>query len=751
LVSLTDRRCSRRIAVLVVATFVALFVQPGRGQAPGPLNFFKNYFLEGDYAVAGVGVRGTGIDGFATATIHMNGVPANADIVAAFLYWETVVKDASTQGNTGAQFRGNDLSSLAKELNPAGTAPCWSSGGATGGANGAHKMKAYRADVLRFLPFKTDASGQPIGKRLVNDADLNAAGLDGHTVKLPDAGKGNSVPSSAGASLFVVYRDPSLPLRAIVVYDGGFTLDHSTGVLTLPVQGFYQASSVNPIAKMTHIVGDGQLNFSEQVLFNGGAVATNPFVGAEGPSSDPAWDNWTSDALPLAGDASTATIVVSGQNTGSFDCLSWGAIIFSTTAQDTDYDGLLDVWETSPDLADPNGRPLPNLHAMGSDPAVQDLFIEIGYMTTDGSDIPMGPGPWHSHLPPPAVLNGIATVFHNAAPRHPAPNVTISGPINLHVDVGAHYPGPLPTLAQCQANWQPACAIVPPNLAHGGEAIAEAPCVATPSHPCQFPDYPGTVGWKEGFQALRDEPLNYPDEAACAAAGPLCQRRFDENRRQFFKYGLFAHAIGVPKGTVDDPSTPEDERHTPRSISGVADGGYGGGDFMVTLGFWGNNFTGTDFAQTATAVHEIGHTLGLKHGGPRSTQANPAPNCKPNYESVMNYLFQIRGLIGPNGPVVDYSRQLLNNLNESALTETALTANGNPMLYPTRWFVPFASSVLDQLIHTSPASKHCNGTALTASDTTSYVRVDGTSAGPIDWSANGVILPPGQTLQQDIN
>ena len=41
------------------------------------LSFFKNYFVTGDYAVAGVGLRGRGVGGFAPANINMAGVPAN--------------------------------------------------------------------------------------------------------------------------------------------------------------------------------------------------------------------------------------------------------------------------------------------------------------------------------------------------------------------------------------------------------------------------------------------------------------------------------------------------------------------------------------------------------------------------------------------------------------------------------------------------------------------------------------------------
>mgnify|MGYP001769098295 CR=1 FL=1 len=38
--------------------------------------------------------------------------------------------------------------------------------------------------------------------------------------------------------------------------------------------------------------------------------------------------------------------------------------------------------------------------------------------------------------------------------------------------------------------------------------------------------------------------------------------------------------------------------------------------------------------QGGTLMHELGHTLGLRHGG------NVETNDKPNYLSVMNYSFQ---------------------------------------------------------------------------------------------------------------
>jgi hypothetical protein len=58
-------------------------------------------------------------------------------------------------------------------------------------------------------------------------------------------------------------------------------------------------------------------------------------------------------------------------------------------------------------------------------------------------------------------------------------------------------------------------------------------------------------------------------------------------------------------------------------------------------------------------MHELGHTLGLGHGGGDDV------NGKPNYLSIMNYAFENGdGLATEGGPVLDYSRWLLAPLDE---------------------------------------------------------------------------------------
>src|SRR5580704_11692327 len=100
-----------RSAIVFGLGLLALFVPAAQTQtvvAQGPLNYFQNYFVTGDYAVGGVGGLSTkGAN--PTATINFSGVPCTsgpgllarvvpctsggavpADIIAAFLYWQTI-------------------------------------------------------------------------------------------------------------------------------------------------------------------------------------------------------------------------------------------------------------------------------------------------------------------------------------------------------------------------------------------------------------------------------------------------------------------------------------------------------------------------------------------------------------------------------------------------------------------------------------------------------------------------------------
>ena len=73
-----------------------------------------------------------------------------------------------------------------------------------------------------------------------------------------------------------------------------------------------------------------------------------------------------------------------------------------------------------------------------------------------------------------------------------------------------------------------------------------------------------------------------------------------------------------------------------------------GNDFIVSLGNWGLSATPGPYLnqlinyQASTIMHEFGHNLGLHHGGAENLVVDD--NYKPNYYSIMNYMYQLEGL-----------------------------------------------------------------------------------------------------------
>lgn len=96
---------------------------------------------------------------------------------------------------------------------------------------------------------------------------------------------------------------------------------------------------------------------------------------------------------------------------------------------------------------------------------------------------------------------------------------------------------------------------------------------------------------------------------------------FDPDRLNVFHYSIFG-------------------RVRPNGSSGR--GEIWGNDFMVTFATFGN--WGVDMAEVGTFIHELGHNLGLRHGGIDNGAAGSNDVRKPNMASTMSYRWQFPGV-----------------------------------------------------------------------------------------------------------
>ena len=301
---------------------------------------------------------------------------------------------------------------------------------------------------------------------------------------------------------------------------------------------------------------------------------------------------------------------------------------------DLDGDSLYDIWEIFGYDHNSDGTIDVDLPAMGADPNHKDIFVEIDYMVERVCKLNFC-YTRHSHQLNPDAISLIVAAFNNA----PVSNIDGSNGINLHVDNGPDSP------MTDGKNWD--------NLSHSKEVPRD-----------------DELTWNE-FDELRGSEEN-----------------FNPARENIFHYAISAHHF-------------DDLDETTECTTGMAL--QPGFDFVIALGGliklpeiegFGEpscedpllrNKTGTPFQQAGTFMHELGHNLGLEHGGQDDIK------WKPNYLSVMNYTFQ-HGLIFNNeiGGKFDYSRSSqIPDLIESNLNETVgLNGGTSTANYGTQWFCP---------------------------------------------------------------
>ena len=814
----------RSTRVFVLAISLAISVLPIAAQTTtNPLVFQNNYMVTGDYVVAGWQRSLTNAathPGYFSGTISVPDpkqqdptilakapspnvtfrVPDGADVVAAVLYWQTVEKSSSTFAGRLAYFNGKPV---AGTLPLGNQPPSWSSGGCSGPSNGTTLVQTYRADVRPYL-------------RIVNGI---IQPNDSFNVEFADSGSnGSTAPFTLGATLVIVYRvlSPDYPMNAISIYDGGFAPSTTMPNMMQSIWGFYQPATKNPVAKLTHIVGNGQINKLENVYFNGGAkplpslysLGTNkgnpPFPGVYGNWDNPTWDVSGSvgsyKASALVNGLIQPAMVSTGVNsaTSNSGCVTWGAIVFSTTVEQSsnsqgvsDNDGLLKAWKTNPVATQINGTTTSGYCAAGSShngivdgacfpsasdtgwvslpgavPGQQDVFIQVDTMCHSVSD-PTGVGICSassptcicsgSYGPPQDVTGKISSAFS-----------TNGHNINLHWIPGNYIQAPV-----CQDN--------------SGD-----PTIVPPL--CMYPSQEGVVAWKSGLVAIKNQPIDSKNESEtdCENAASTCHRVFQPGRKDSYHYLLFANRLGAPRwsfgaanltnavwgtdntvtfttstptpdpnsgigydrvtiagstslpgmnGTfavafpsgansfsinLGDSANPPTAPSAPITFTAVSDpnlavytgnagtgsgmSDIGGSDSVITLGGWNDLATFNVFA--GTTMHEFGHTLGLTHGGytypgylkKQNYVPVSDPNCKPNFQSIMSYLFQVDLLYGGSDGTrkLDFSNPALGPLDETA---TGANIGPSPAYAATKWY---ALSRFDNA--GNAATRHCDGT-----------------------------------------
>lgn len=238
---------------------------------------FFNVTLKGDYAAGGIGLQNNNTGAITIA------LPPGSIITNAFLYWYAL-ENKTTLSNTGSL---NNVAITGTLISSSSSDPCFLH----------ESTHFFRTDVTKIA-----ASG-------INTVQINPGGSE----TLID-----------GASLVVIFSNPTFARKRIIINDGGLILNGLPLITaSTTLTGFIATSPVQ--ARTTYIVGNGQDIVLDNASFNSTLIAgPNAFTGKDGPL----WDTLTLDVSSLVNAEDTlATATISIES----DCLGWIAQVFSVT------------------------------------------------------------------------------------------------------------------------------------------------------------------------------------------------------------------------------------------------------------------------------------------------------------------------------------------------------------------------------------------------------------------------------------
>jgi hypothetical protein len=300
-------------------------------------------------------------------------------------------------------------------------------------------------------------------------------------------------------------------------------------------------------------------------------------------------------------------------------------------APDTDNDGLLDGWEVH---GFRRGGALEPLHVYGANPHRKDIFVEIDWMESQEEN---------------SQLNA-RIAYESTVDVIRAFRASGTG-IEIHVDLGPRIESLVPP------------EVIDPELTANFLNFAEAE-----------PDEEKVLPYQDRFP-VRPVRGDGPESTGLSLYDAYYGGRyFRPSRRNIFYYVVFAEQ-SQPPSTGGAPARTRPLTDDFGDELARRDGlRYAGTQVAV---IYRKHVTDLEpqelrYQYSVALLHELGHMLGLGHGGTDQPFVWNNTNWKPNYPSSMNYRFWNCGLDQVDGvPVIGFSHGLLlTALAESALRES---------------------------------------------------------------------------------